>query len=68
VTIAVDALMHGWREAESIDMDETRTVIITDIEGREFPATIDGETLSMPSGTTIRLKRHAANVLRARPG
>lgn len=68
VTIAVDALMHGWREAESIEMDETRTVTITDIEGLAFPATIDGETVTMPSGTTISLKRHAANVLRARPG
>jgi diacylglycerol kinase family enzyme len=68
VTIAVDALVHGWREAESIEMDETRTVTITDIEGLEFPATIDGETVTMPSGTTISLKRHAANVLRARPG
>jgi diacylglycerol kinase family enzyme len=68
ISIAVDALLHGWREAESIELDETRTVTITEIEGLAFPATIDGETISMPSGTTIRLERHAANVLRARPG
>ncbi|MEQ9653783.1 diacylglycerol kinase family protein [Hyphomonas sp.] len=66
MAIAFDALMNGWRDAESIDMDETRNVLITDIDGREFSATIDGESVIMPSGTVISLKRHAANVLRAR--
>ena len=67
MAIAVDALANGWREADSIEIDETRTVLITDVDGEEFAATIDGETLTMPSGTIISLKRHAANVLRARP-
>tara|TARA_R110000787_G_scaffold22424_6_gene65172 strand:- start:6389 stop:7435 length:1047 start_codon:yes stop_codon:yes gene_type:complete len=66
MAIAVDALLNGWRDADSIDMDETRSVRVTDIEGQDFPATIDGETVAMPSGTVISLKRHAANVLRAR--
>ncbi|KCZ93909.1 diacylglycerol/lipid kinase family protein [Hyphomonas johnsonii] len=67
LAIAFDALIHGWREAESIDLDETRTVQITDVEGLVVPATIDGEVLELPSGATVTLKRHAANVLRARP-
>ncbi len=67
MAIAVDALANGWRDADSIEIDETRTVLITDIDGQEFAATIDGETVTMPSGTVISLKRHAANVLRARP-
>jgi diacylglycerol kinase family enzyme len=66
MAIAFDALRNGWRDADSIDMDETRNVLITDIEGREFSATIDGESVIMPSGTVVSLKRHAANVLRAR--
>ncbi len=67
MAIAVDALANGWRDADSIEIDETRTVLITDFDGQEFAATIDGETVTMPSGTIISLKRHAANVLRARP-
>jgi len=66
MAIAVDALANGWRDADSIEIDETRTVLITDIDGQEFAATIDGETVTMQSGTVISLKRHAANVLRAR--
>jgi diacylglycerol kinase family enzyme len=66
MAIAFDALLNGWRDAELIYVDETRIVVITDIEGQDFSATIDGETVTMASGTVISLKRHAANVLRAR--
>lgn len=67
MAIAVDALANGWRDADSIEIDETKTVLITDVDGIEFAATVDGETVTMQSGTIISLKRHAANVLRARP-
>lgn len=68
MAIAFDALMNGWRDAASIEVDETRNVQITDIDGHELPVTIDGEATVIPSGTVISLKRHAANVLRARGG
>lgn len=67
MAIAMDAMANGWRDVDSIEIDETKTVSIADIDGIEFAATIDGEIVTMPSGTIISLKRHAANVLRARP-
>ena len=60
---AIDAMIHGWKDAEPVEHDLSDSVVVHDLEGSEIPATLDGEQVSFTSPVRIELVAQAAQVL-----
>ncbi len=67
VSVALQSLFKGWRDAEDVDVEPAQTVILEDTHGEAIPATLDGEPCELPAVCHIRLVPNAVRVLRARP-
>jgi len=62
-TTALDAMMHGWKQAEPVSHGVSDAVSVHDLGGDEIPATLDGEQVSFTSPVHVELVRKAARVL-----
>ncbi|MCA8892880.1 MAG: NAD(+)/NADH kinase [Hyphomonas sp.] len=63
VSTALDAMVHGWKEAGPVEHDVSETVTVHELEGGDIPATLDGEQVSFTSPVHIQLVEEAARVL-----
>ncbi|KCZ48575.1 MULTISPECIES: diacylglycerol kinase family protein [unclassified Hyphomonas] len=60
---ALDAMIHGWKDAGPVQHDVTNSVTVHDLGGAEIPATLDGEQVSFTSPVHVELIGQAARVL-----
>ena len=60
---ALDAMVHGWKDAEPVLHDVSEAVSVHDLGGADIPATLDGEQVSFSSPVRIELVEQAARVL-----
>lgn len=65
---AIDAMIHGWKNAEPVERDISRSITIHDLSNSRIPATLDGEQVSFKTPVRIRMIDDAARVLRAGAG
>nr|WP_321510003.1 diacylglycerol kinase family protein [uncultured Hyphomonas sp.] len=68
VSTALDAMVHGWKEAGPVEHDVTETVTVHELERGDIPATLDGEQVTFTSPVRIQLVKQAARVLCAETG
>jgi len=67
VSVGVQSLLKGWRDAEDVTVEVATTVTLEDVHGEPIPATIDGEPIELPAICEFRLVPNSARVLRAKP-
>ncbi len=60
---ALDAMIHGWKDAGPVQHDVSDTVAVHDLSGADIPATLDGEQVTFSSPVRIHLIKEAARVL-----
>lgn len=60
---ALDAMIHGWKDAGPVEHDVSDTVAVHDLAGTDIPATLDGEQVTFSSPVRIDLVKDAARVL-----
>jgi len=65
---AVDAMMHGWRDAEPVERDISRSITIHDLGDGKIPATLDGERVMFDTPVEVKMLDNAARILRAGAG
>jgi len=65
---AVDAMVHGWRDAEPVERHISRSIMIHDLSDGQIPATLDGERVLFNSPVEVKLMDEAARILRAGAG
>ncbi len=62
---ALDAMIHGWKDAGPVEHDVSDTVAVQDMSGADIPATLDGEQVTFSSPVRVDLINNAARVLSA---
>jgi diacylglycerol kinase family enzyme len=63
LSTALDAVVHGWKEADPVEHDISEAVTVHDLNGADIPATLDGERVTFTSPVRIRLVKEAARVI-----
>nr|WP_321440290.1 diacylglycerol kinase family protein [uncultured Hyphomonas sp.] len=63
VSTALDAMVHGWKDAGPVEHDVSEMVSVHELEGGDIPATLDGEQVTFTSPVRIQLVKQAARVL-----
>ena len=65
---ALDAMIHGWKDAEPVRHDLSDAVAVHELGGADIPATLDGELVRFASPVRIELVEQAARVLFSEAG
>ena len=68
ISTALDAMVHGWKDAGPVEHDVSETVTVHELEDAAIPATLDGEQVTFTSPVKVRLVKEAAKVLCAGAG
>ena len=68
LTTAIDAMVHGWRDAGPVERDIARSITVHDLTDSRIPATLDGERVVFETPVEVKMLDAAARILRAGAG